>query len=556
MKRKSILISALLALSILAPLQLSSTASAESSDVLSKGTLVRPGAGGYAGAVFCPPSTAAAGVTVPTTLGTNPLLLNLRIECIDLAMLEKGRSSYSPYTTNFVGSMASTANVKTTYCPAGSLLSGFRMNANVYIRDIAPICTSYDSGQVSVDANKGFANNESLNSISTCEPSSGKPTYVIGLQGYAGTGVDALGVLCGRTLKSDSKVVFSSEPVLLAQYLPKGLVGGYYFLQATSVNPYVNFSSLTQVGGDGSSNTDVFPFKTSTVTTVDGAHYFRFAVKPKSPNVLVKITQITYSSLSYATGLGSGDTKITGSAANSMFIWADSGKIATIPISPTNDARLFTFGRQDLSVISSIKDETEFKVGFTGATGYQYNDLSSRNGATGMMIYGQLIDNSPATPEEPAVVKTPDSPTNFTFNLTKNVVLISVDIPKDLVGSVDRNNFALVSPELGYPETNKLIAGSVDKGKAYFKFKLEDINLGKEVTFRIATLKDSVESVPLLKIVKIPKLITTTPTPKATATPKSTPKVTVPKPKTVRCAKAGVTRRFTGTSCPPGYTKN
>jgi hypothetical protein len=336
-------------------------------------------------------------------------------------------------------------------------------------------------------------------------------------------------------------------------------VGGFYFLQATSVNPYVNFSSLTQVGGDNSANTDVFPFKTSTVNVVDGSHYFRFAVTPTSPDVLVKITQITYSSLSYAIGLGSGDTKITGNAANSMFVWANSGKIATIPISPTNDARKFTFGRQDLSVIPTIKDETEFKVGFTGATGYQYNDLSSRNGATGMMIYGQLIDNSPGTPEESDATKAPDAPTNFTFSLNSNTVMITVDVPKSLVGSVDRNNFALISPELGYSGTNKLMAGSIDKGKAYFKFKLDDVNLGKDVSFQISTIKDSLESSPLIKKIKIPKLTSTTPTPKPTVTPKSTPKATpkviAPTAKSIKCSKAGVTREFKGTTCPPGYTK-
>jgi hypothetical protein len=124
---------------------------------------------------------------------------------------------------------------------------------------------------------------------------------------------------------------------------------------------------------------------------------------------------------------------------------------------------------------------------------------------------------------------------------------------------VDRNNFALISPELGFSGSNKLIAGLVDKGKAYFKFELEDVNLGKEVTFRIATLKDSVESAPLLKTIKLPKLVATTPTPKATATPKSTPKakpkVTPTRATTIKCSKAGVTRVFTATSCPPGYTK-
>jgi hypothetical protein len=31
--------------------------------------------------------------------------------------------------------------------------------------------------------------------------------------------------------------------------------------------------------------------------------------------------------------------------------------------------------------------------------------------------------------------------------------------------------------------------------------------------------------------------------------------VIAPKAKTIKCSKAGVTREFKGTTCPPGYTK-
>ena len=73
----------LLVFSLLAPLQLGSFAYAESSDVLTKGQLVRPGGGGYPRVTFCPPNMAAAGITMQTNILSSGLLLDLRIECID-----------------------------------------------------------------------------------------------------------------------------------------------------------------------------------------------------------------------------------------------------------------------------------------------------------------------------------------------------------------------------------------------------------------------------------------------------------------------------------------
>jgi hypothetical protein len=570
MKSKKVIVIALLAFSFLAPLQLSSTASAESSDVLAKGELVRPGAAGYPRGTFCPPSMAAAGVTVPTTLGFDSLILNLRIECIDLAMLEKGPSSYSPYAKDFVGLMLEGVPRKTIYCPAKSLLSGFRMSTSIFVRDIAPVCSSYENGATTLEAKTGSVNGEALTSSSICPSADGKPTYVVGLEGYAGTGVDALGVLCGRTLKAKSKMELPTDQVLLAQYLPKGPLSTNAYLQPTSVNPYVNFSFLTQVGGDGSSDTDVFPFTLNNGLRFQPAYrYFSFNLSPSSKNVIVKITKITISSFSTPIGASPMDKGYTGDPAKVIRVSVSgTPSWSEFPISTTlYGLQKIELNYLDLQRYPSVKEATNWRLSFEGGTGLQYNPLSGRDGATGMMIYGRLIDNSPVAPEVPAVIKTPDAPTNFTYLITKDaaskttIVFITVDVPKSLIGSVDRNNFGLISSELGYSEATKLIAGSVNKGKASFKFKLEDINLGKEVTFRIATIKDSVESAPLLKTIRIPTIIPTssTPTPKATATPKSTPKATpkviAPKAKSIKCSKAGVTRVFTATTCPPGYIK-
>jgi hypothetical protein len=441
------------------------------------------------------------------------------------------------------------------------------MATNSVIWDISPVCGNPETGETTLDPKLGSSRGKPLTSASVCPTVSGKPTYVVGLDGFSGGGlnekaaVGAIQVLCGRTLKTNSKITLPSEKVLLAQYLPRGAIGTDDSLQASSVNPYVNFSALDQIGGDGTANTDVFPFKTS-IALGDGIHYFRFYVTPASPNVFIKVTQVTYSSLSYAVGSGGGNQKITGNSANYMSITSRNDSVISstgfIPISPTNDSRLLEFNKNNLSFIQSVKEKTEFRVGFYGATGYQYNDLSGRNGATGMMIYGQLIDMSPVVPEVTAETKAPDAPINFTFNVLQNTAMVTVDVPKSLLSEVKQVSFTLSSLELGFSE-GKILKGGVTDGKVSFKFKIDDIHFGKIVNFKINSIKDSVNSAPLLMSFRLPPKVTTTVTPKPTASsksaPKSTPKVVAPKATTVKCVKAGVTRVFTSTICPPGYKK-
>jgi hypothetical protein len=494
---------------------------------------------------------AAAGITINTNLNNAELLLDLRIECIDLAMLGKGVKSYSPYTKLYGRIADPTLPTRTIMCPQNSLLIGLRMSTSSYIRDIAPICGDPDSGAITLDTKVGVAIGEPLTASSQCVARNGAPTYVIGLDGYSGGGVDSLQVLCGRTLKSNSKLEIPAEPVLLAQYLPQGLISTNHYLQATSVNPYFNFSALTQTGGDGTANTDVFPFRTSTVVGFDTNHYFWFTITPTSNNVRVKITKITYSSLSYSS--------IAGTSAQQMIVrMTNSINPVAIPVNPNATNKTIEYSRTDLNPYSTIRDQTEVNIHLYGGTGVQYNDLSSRNGATGLMIYGQLIDNSPAVPEEPVVAKVPDAPTNFTYTIKNKILLITVDVPKSLTGSAKWDNFRLVSTVLGYPDYNVLPATSVSNGKAYFKFMVDDF-VPDQVSLQITTFKDGLASSPLSKSITIRKQPAITPTVKPTPTPKSTPKaipkVVTPKAKKIKCSKAGVTREFKGTTCPPGYTK-
>ena len=555
MVSKRLSLKILLVFSLLAPLQLGSFAYAESSDVLTKGQLVRPGGGGYPRVTFCPPNMAAAGITMQTNILSSGLLLDLRIECIDQGMLDKGVNSYSPYTKFYGGVERADIPVRTLLCPEGSLLVGLRMSTSLYIRDMFPVCGNAENGQITLDSKVGSALGEPLTNASICPSISGQPTFVVGLDGFSGAGVDAVQVLCGRTLKSNSKISLPSKPVLLAQYLPRGPTGTNHYLQAESLNPFVNFSSLNQLGGDGTDNTSVFPFKTSTVSGLDGNHYFYFTVTPTSSNLSVKITQVTYASRSYAIGEGPANRKITGNSANRMFFWVkNTDSRASIPISPTNDSKLLSLSGEDLSMIPVVKKGTEFNVGFVGATGYQYNDLSGVGGATGMMIYGQLIDNSVKVPESPVVSKLADGPVKLDFLLVKNTALVTVDLPASVKSSLDQLKFVLLSKELGFVGEKKLF-GTLYKGKASFKFKMDDIHFGKTVSFESYIIRDSLYSAPFVAKLKIPAQSKTTATAKPTATPKTTPKAFPPKELTVKCSKAGQTRMFKAASCPPGYKR-
>jgi len=555
MTSKRLLMSALLLFSFITPLELGSIAYAESSDVLAKGQLVRPGGGGTPRVIYCPPNMVAAGITMQSNVGSSGLLIDLRIECIDQAMLDKGVDSYSPYTKFYGRAESADMPTRTLLCPAGSLLTGLRMSTNSYIRDMFPVCSNSKNGQTTLDSKVGSALGELLTSASICPPISGQPTFVVGLDGFSGGGVDAVQVLCGRTLKSNSKIAFPTQPVLLAQYLPRGAIGTNHYLQAESINPFVNFSSLNQIGGDGTSNTNVFPFKTSNTSGFDGGHYFYFTVTPASPNLSIKLTQVTYSSRSYAIGEGPADRKITGNSASRMFILATNTQSqASIPISPTNDSKLISFNREDLSIIPPVTRGTEFKVGFVGATGYQYNDLSGVGGATGMMIYGQLIDNSKIVPESPPGTKLADGPVKLNLLVSKNTALVTVDLPVSAISSLDQLKFVLISKELGFLGEKKLF-GTLYKGKASFKFKIDDSHFGKTVGFESYIIKDSLYSAPFFTKIKIPAQSKTTATVKPTATPKSTPTAIPPKALTVKCSKAGLTRVFKAATCPPGYKK-
>jgi len=555
MVSKRLSLKILLVFSLLAPLQLGSFAYAESSDVLTKGQLVRPGGGGYPRVTFCPPNMAAAGITMQTNILSSGLLLDLRIECIDQGMLEKGVNSYSPYTKFYGGVERADIPVRTLLCPEGSLLVGLRMSTSLYIRDMFPVCGNAENGQITLDSKVGSALGEPLTNASICPSISGQPTFVVGLDGFSGGGVDAVQVLCGRTLKSNSKISLPSKPVLLAQYLPRGPTGTNHYLQAESLNPFVNFSSLNQLGGDGTANTSVYPFKTSTVSGLDGNHYFYFTVTPTSSNLSVKITQVTYASRSYAIGEGPANTKITGNSANRMFFWVkNTDSRASIPISPTNDSKLLSLSGEDLSMIPVVNKGTEFNVGFVGATGYQYNDLSGVGGATGMMIYGQLIDNSVKVPESPVVSKLADGPVKLDFLLVKNTALVTVDLPASVKSSLDQLKFVLLSKELGFVGEKKLF-GTLYKGKASFKFKMDDIHFGKTVSFESYIIRDSLYSAPFVAKLKIPAQSKTATTAKPTATPKTTPEAFPPKELIVKCSKAGLTRVFKAASCPPGYKR-
>lgn len=554
MKSSRILLILTLLSSLTLTFNFANIANAESDYVIDTGWLIKPSTGGYATETYCPTNMAAVGITISTILEqSRPYLQDFRIKCLDTPMPAKGKS-YSPVTKTFVSQSPGNSYIRDEYCPSGSVLIGLKMSTKSYVRDIAPVCALPETGELTLNSDVGSGTGESvaLSSFasvpqtSICPVVGVRQSYVIGVDGFAASGVDAIRVLCGFTLKGPSSQNLPVGEILLAQYLPRGRISASGSLAASSTTKYVNFSALTQVGGDGTSNTNSLPFRTSTTTNPDPKHYFQFVVTPASSNVALKITRITYSSFSYPIGSGPVDNLISGKPANQFGVnFLQRGSARTIPSSiglVNIDFKLEDF--------PGISKSTPIEVGLFGGSGVQYNDLSGGDGATGMRIFGKLIDNSPTTIDTP---EPPQAPTNFTFSLAKNVVLIAVDIPKSLLATATVANFLLTSAELGFPSNNQAKASSISNGKAYFKFKVNSDLFGKTVALRINSFKEGVESSSLSTTISVPKLSSSpsavTPTVKATV--KSTPRPVV---KTIRCFKAGVTRTFTASSCPPGYS--
>ena len=70
MASKRLVMTALLIFSFITPLELGSIAYAESSEVLTKGQLVRPGGGGTPRVIYCPPNMVAAGITMQSNVAS------------------------------------------------------------------------------------------------------------------------------------------------------------------------------------------------------------------------------------------------------------------------------------------------------------------------------------------------------------------------------------------------------------------------------------------------------------------------------------------------------
>lgn len=473
MKLNKIAMSALLAISFIAPLHSSTSASAESTDVLAKGALVRPGSSGAYVETYCPPGMAVVGVSAsPIIPYYSATIRNFQMQCLGTPMPSEG-TRYSQFTRILMDQRNKDDSVRDAYCPVGSVLLGVRATESEqsFIGDVGLICGSPDTGKVLFDSNIGIAARKVLNSTSLCPAVNGKPTYVIGMESYGATWVTGLRVLCGRTLKSGSKLVLPENDLeLLATYVPSGKISADGLLYPNSVNPYVNFGPLSQVGSENLVNTDVFPFRTSTTTSADPNHFLQFTVTPTSPNVLIKIRRITYSSLSYAPGTTPYGTKVTGGSANVFQVSMSSTPTwSYVSLTPAWGGVNLNFPSTAFAVFPTIKDATTVKISFVGGTGIQYNDLSGRDGASGMRIYGQLIDNSPVVEDSPSPTPKPTS------------------TPK-------------VTPKATPSTTSKATPKATTK-------------------------------------------VTTKPTPKATTAKK------------VNCSKAGTTRKFTGSKCPPGWIK-
>jgi hypothetical protein len=211
MKSKKVLMIALLAFSFLAPLQLSSTASAESSDVLATGDLVRPNNTiGTRLEAYCPTGMAAVGISVaPVLVYYSSTVRAFHMQCLSTAIPKDG-VKYFPNTRVLLDKRESEEIIRDAFCPPGSVLLGIR-SMTVYestFGDLGPVCGSPVSGKVTLDSNIGVAARKVLTTSSICPATGGKPTYVIGIESFStNREVSGVKVLCGRTLKIDSPVL-------------------------------------------------------------------------------------------------------------------------------------------------------------------------------------------------------------------------------------------------------------------------------------------------------------------------------------------------------------
>jgi hypothetical protein len=479
--------------------------------------LIAPSTGGMQSSTTCPTDGIAVGVTLPQIGQVNNILTHFGLKCHATEMPTSSNSRFDD--SIFVSMTPGKLSPQTIFCPTGSAIVGFSAYTAGYVVDVAPVCGDVTKGNLTSVPMVGAVASSSLNAKTICPQIDGKQTFVVGLSGKVGAGVDSFRAICALFTSA------ATQPTLLAKFLPRGNLNSNSTIPATETRPGYQITTLRQAANDGGINTDVFPFRTSTY--FDPTHYLEFAIFPDAGKT-IRISKLTYSSRSYS-ALSTLPNAEMGLSASIL-------EIRSIPRTNPSDGNfqstLSTFnlksgrvGQEILLDNSSslyfppITKPTTFRIYFHGGTGYQWNDLSGHagSGGTGMQIFG-TVENF--NPEEKLVL---DQPINITYITKLGTVQCSADIPASLQSRENLQGI-LSSPLLGYPVQQPLL-GKVANGKVTFVVPYSTQVMGNHIPLEIRLKSGAIESPSISTFVLIPKTSSFS----GKATPRATSKAT-PKP--------------------------
>jgi hypothetical protein len=135
----------------------------------------------------------------------------------------------------------------------------------------------------------------------------------------------------------------------------------------------------------------------------------------------------------------------------------------------------------------------------------------------------------------------PNAPTNPNYKLTGNQVVITVDATS--AANAVATGALLLAPNIGFTQSHP-VAGKVVGNKATFKIDLQSSMAGKSAVVSIFLTNAAGSSKPLAGQVTLPPQISG-----GEQSPNTSGSTT-------SCRKGSSNRTFTGTTCPPGWTKN
>lgn len=164
-----------------------------------------------------------------------------------------------------------------------------------------------------------------------------------------------------------------------------------------------------------------------------------------------------------------------------------------------------------------------------------------------------VIEKSSVAPSSAPITKTkstnspksqqkiPAAPTNPTYRLSGNQVLVSVTAPS--ATGATPSGALLIAPDLGFTPAHPVI-GSLSGGKAIFRIVLSPSMAGKSAQVAIYLTNAAGSSAPLAGQVTLPPVI---PGGASNSAPASQGTATI------KCTKGSITRTFSGSTCPPGW---